>query len=270
MNPYVPASEGRSMQRVYSSPEALRRQIPSFEHYFEDRSLGEEDKRTWRTYAEWLGLLAEKTPGRGLLDVGCGGGQFLEAAAGQGWKAEGVEFEGENLERLKARGLRVKGGDFLEADPGGRPFDVITMWDVFEHFEEPKQALGRCRDLLKPGGLLLIAVPRENSLLSWTVRLLYRLSFGLLKTPLKMVYLLDHPVFYSTRTLTDLLERNGFAVERVGMDETDLRRVTFGPVVATGLRFLFRLARPFGLQNRMIVLARKNISARKGEERNHG
>jgi hypothetical protein len=43
-------------------------------------------------------------------------------------------------------------------------FDAVTMWDVLEHVTEPVDFLGRCRDLLKPGGYLFVKTPDISSL----------------------------------------------------------------------------------------------------------
>jgi SAM-dependent methyltransferase len=52
-----------------------------------------------------------------------------------------------------------------EFHPEGK-FDLITMLDVLEHIQDPVAAVGQCRDILVPGGSLLITVPAFRSL--WT------------------------------------------------------------------------------------------------------
>jgi 2-polyprenyl-3-methyl-5-hydroxy-6-metoxy-1,4-benzoquinol methylase len=51
----------------------------------------------------------------------------------------------------------------LALEPGG--FDLVTFWHVLEHLLSPAGALARARELLRPGGLLAVAVPnRRNTL----------------------------------------------------------------------------------------------------------
>ena len=51
--------------------------------------------------------------------------------------------------------------DTAELEKGS--FDLITMWDVVEHVPEPRDLLEQARELLKPGGLLVIETQNVNS-----------------------------------------------------------------------------------------------------------
>lgn len=107
-------------------------------------------------------------PGR-LLDVGCGTGEFLREMARAGWQVCGCERDSKAAAYAAQHDvLDVICGDIesLGRIPGpasgSQPavaFDVVTMWHVLEHLYAPHQALSAVRDLLAPGGLLIIAVP---------------------------------------------------------------------------------------------------------------
>lgn len=253
LNPYVTAE---SMREIYASPEDLAKYFPFCDNYFEDTLHENRNTRTFKIYESCLLEIAEKSKGRALLDVGCGAGQFLQMANAKGWEVLGLDFDNANLKRLAEKNLPVQAADFLKWKGDGKSFDAITMWDAFEHFSKPRDALKQCRRLLKKDGLLLIACPKENSLLAWLARLVYSLSLGHFEYPVKVVYLLDHPVFFSPSSISNILESEGFAVEKIKMDETDLERVQFHPFIKWALRILFLVSRPFKLQNRMIVVAR--------------
>ncbi len=103
----------------------------------------------------------ERYSGTGrILDIGCGRGDFLALMAGRGWGATGLELD----RRILSQGRRVKGVDlrfggledvkFPEAH-----FNAVTFWHVFEHLRDPLWALRECNRILKPGGLLVVAVP---------------------------------------------------------------------------------------------------------------
>jgi 2-polyprenyl-3-methyl-5-hydroxy-6-metoxy-1,4-benzoquinol methylase len=254
LSPYV-TSEG--MKQIYASPEALARYFPFCDSYFEDTLSENRDSRTFRIYQEWLGKQKKTAAGRKRRDMCCGGGQFLRLASERGWQAEGLEFDNTLEKKLKEQGMPVRSGDFLEMPIEHGSFDVVTLWDVFEHFSDPIAALRRCRDILKPDGIMLIACPKENSALARLAEFFFKLSGGKVQYPVKVVYLLDHPLFYSPKNLESLLEKGNFRVVESRGDETDLRRVTVSFPARLALRTLFFLSRPLGLQNRMIVLARK-------------
>lgn len=105
-----------------------------------------------------------------VLDVGCGGGFLLERLAGRGYAGVGVDLSPESVaianRRLEAIGaadrLRAEVGSAYEPPPG--PFDVVTLTDVLEHLEDPRACLRALRDVLAPGGLLVVSTPNRRSL----------------------------------------------------------------------------------------------------------
>jgi len=84
-----------------------------------------------------------------LLDIGCADGQFIEKAGEQGLHATGIDFSDEDVAAARARGLDAHVGDLSQARGllgNERGFDVITMFQVIEHLEDPEavfQALSR-------------------------------------------------------------------------------------------------------------------------------
>lgn len=115
----------------------------------------------------WKRRLIEKYSGRQgrLLDVGCGTGEFLHEMQAAGWQVRGVERDARAAAyAVEALRLPVIRGDLDALPSPDESFDVITAWHVLEHLYEPHRAIVRMRDLLKKGGLLIIAVPNAASL----------------------------------------------------------------------------------------------------------
>lgn len=95
-----------------------------------------------------------------ILDIGAGTGDFLLAAKKRGWEIFGAE------PNSGARKLASKKGLELEERTSTFPdhnFDVITMWHVLEHVPNLNEQLEELHRLLKPDGLLVIAVPNFKS-----------------------------------------------------------------------------------------------------------
>jgi len=107
-------------------------------------------------------LINRMKPEKGrLLDIGTGTGAFLEVARKSGWDVCGVEPSD-----MAARSARNKGLDILERIDDldtNSSFDVITLWHVLEHLPDLKEAVQKIKLLLKPGGVLIIAVPNHLS-----------------------------------------------------------------------------------------------------------
>lgn len=95
-----------------------------------------------------------------VLDIGCGTGAFLDFMKNKGFEVLGVESN------KKARNICVESKLQVNATEEGlvsNSFDMISLWHVLEHLPEPEERLAAYRDLLKPGGLLVIAVPNFES-----------------------------------------------------------------------------------------------------------
>lgn len=137
-------------------PSELRRHYrEEYLHRAETRSRLSAGKR--RLFQHYLEELAGRTGGRRLLDLGCGEGDFVAAAAAAGWDAVGLELHRGASEAGAARGVRVfEGGP--EALPPGR-FDAVTLWNVLDQMPDPASELGKVLERLEPGGFLFVRVP---------------------------------------------------------------------------------------------------------------
>ena len=101
-------------------------------------------------------------PGR-LLDYGCGTGHFLAAAQAAGWHVAGLEPNARARQEASRRvGQPVGEGPLTDFVPAS--FDVITLWHVLEHVHKLHETLAQLTALLRPTGVLLIAVPNVESL----------------------------------------------------------------------------------------------------------
>jgi SAM-dependent methyltransferase len=139
-------------------------------------------------------------PGR-LLDVGCGIGTELAVAGERGWRATGIELATESLRVARESGLDIVAKPIAEAGLADTCFDLVTVNHALEHIPRVREALGEMRRVLRPAGLLFIAVP---NLAAWPHRV--RLDrFALAFNP-------DHYLFFTRDTLGRLLTRAGFTV----------------------------------------------------------
>jgi 2-polyprenyl-3-methyl-5-hydroxy-6-metoxy-1,4-benzoquinol methylase len=100
-----------------------------------------------------------------ILDVGCGVGTFIEMMQKQGWKVFGTEYSREAMSIASSLSKAdVRLGDLSACLFGCDTFDVITMWHVIEHTNNPLVQLKEAYRILKPGGHLVIATPNISSL----------------------------------------------------------------------------------------------------------
>ncbi len=103
----------------------------------------------------------KKRNGR-ILDIGCGDGDFLLAMKRKGWTVTGIELSTEKRNSLQKQSIPVLSPDEWEVFPD-ESFDVVTAWHSLEHLHHPLEILGRVRRVLKPQGIIVIAVPNAGS-----------------------------------------------------------------------------------------------------------
>lgn len=159
------------------------------------------EARLWPVYRNSVRRVARLRSRVGcgrLLDIGCGKGFFMKAAS------EYFEVTGTDISRSavdfgrRELGLEIIRGDFLSVSLPEGYFDVVTMWDVLAGFRDPRLCVERIRELLVPGGLLILTVPDiESRCFRFTRRF-----WPLLIPPINLTY-------YSRRSMAALAQRVG-------------------------------------------------------------
>ncbi len=99
-----------------------------------------------------------------ILDVGTGGGEFAYLLQTLGHQVQGVEpNKGYAEYSIREYGLTVQVGFVQDATFLPESFDVVTIWHVLEHTEDPGAVLALLRSWLKPGGRLVVEVPNVEA-----------------------------------------------------------------------------------------------------------
>lgn len=142
-----------------------------------------------------------------LLDVGCGNGSYLVLAQQAGWKVEGFDFDPEAVKTCLASGLNVTVGGIEILQGRSNQYDAITLSHVIEHVHDPARLLNQVLALLKPGGMLWLATPNIDSLLSAQ----YGSNWRGLEPP-------RHLVLFNRDSLRLLLHQAGFCEIRQHYD----------------------------------------------------
>lgn len=137
--------------------------------------------------------------GMKVLDVGSGGGEFAYLLQSLGHEVTGVEpNRGYAGFAAGQYGLDIRRGmlDEVALEPGH--WDLVTVWHVLEHMEDPAAVLRKLRAALRPGGRLVVEVPNVEAVCQsprGTFHEAHIFSFGI-------------------PTLSRLGERAGFRVDR--------------------------------------------------------
>ena len=111
-----------------------------------------------------VGLIQKlNTKEKDLLDIGCGTGDFLVEAAKKSWNVTGIEPSAKAQQLAKTK-LKEQLQIFTDIDEiKNSNFDVITLWHVLEHVYDLDFFLKKLKTLLKPNGIIIVAVPNFKS-----------------------------------------------------------------------------------------------------------
>lgn len=100
-------------------------------------------------------------PGSRVLDAGAGPGRLVQALAGAGYQATGIEPSGRSAAIAAAAGRPVERRSIEEHE--AEELDAVVLWHVLEHVDDPLAVLERLATWVRPGGMLLIGVPNAAS-----------------------------------------------------------------------------------------------------------
>jgi SAM-dependent methyltransferase len=144
-----------------------------------------------------------------LLELGCGRGELLRAAAEQGWQVRGVDMTPAFCE---ADGLDIEAARVEEAESLNETYDVIYLAAILEHLYDPATCLGRVHRALAPDGIVLIDVPNECSLWTRIGNAYMRVRGRDWAVNLSPTFPPFHVVGFCPTSLRRLLARTGFTV----------------------------------------------------------
>lgn len=140
-----------------------------------------------------------------VLDVGCGGGLFLRELGLPAGRTVGLDFSPDAAAvASNTNGVPAVCGALPRAPFRPGTFGLITMYHVLEHLYDPVAYLAAARELLAPGGRLIVQTPNAAC---WQFLLLGERWNGL-DIP-------RHLLNFKERDLLNLLEHCGYEVLRV-------------------------------------------------------
>jgi SAM-dependent methyltransferase len=140
---------------------------------------------------------------KGLLDVGCGTGAFLNYCAHKDLVVDGVEPDEDARKFVQNNhGILVHEEDQLK-NWESQKFSAITMWHVLEHVPDLNERIQELKNLLDNNGRLFVAVPNYTS--GDANR--YGKYWAAYDVP-------RHLWHFSPKTIRTLFNKHGFVLER--------------------------------------------------------
>lgn len=153
-----------------------------------------------KIYSKGLTTILKYMQAGTILDIGCSSGFFLDLAKSSGWRTVGVELnKGEALIAQTKHEVYVDSIFSLNLD---KKFDVITMWDVFEHIKNGNKMLQLLSEkYLNDNGVIFLQIPNGRSL-----------AARVLQEKCKMFDGIEHTNLYDHETIKTIANSNGFGI----------------------------------------------------------
>ena len=173
-----------------------------------------------------------------VLDIGCGRGNLLKAFKRMKCECHGVErtkFPAGN----DSQDICFHKGSLQDISFAESSFDAAVIWHVLEHVENPVAMIQEAHRVLRPEGVLAIAVPNFGSLQAK----IFRENWFHLDLP-------RHIHHFAPETLLRILNKSGFNVIR--SHTSSIEQNPFGFVQS-----LFNKIIPFSKPNRFYSLLKK-------------
>ena len=151
-------------------------------------------------YNKGLTSAENKTSVGNILDIGCSTGIFLDIAKDKGWKTYGLELNKIEFSISEGKGHKVQ-NELLEKALFDEKFNIISLWDVFEHIKDGDSTLKLMKELLTDNGVILLQIPSSDAL-----------AAKIMQKKCNMFDGLEHTNLYGVMSLTKLVESNGLKI----------------------------------------------------------
>ena len=146
-----PRQEGRRERASAGNAPHRHRQIAE--------SFGSDAQRYDRARPRYPGALVERivaaTPGRDVLDAGCGTGIAARQFQAAGCRVLGVDPDARMAGLARQSGVEVEIATFEAWDPAGRAFDAVIAAQAW-HWVDPVAGAAKAAAVLRPGGRLAV------------------------------------------------------------------------------------------------------------------
>jgi methionine biosynthesis protein MetW len=201
MRSYLPAAR-RWLARL-AGPAPMR-DFSDYDGYWNQRDRETQVLRRWVLAAQWL-------PDSGtLLDVGCGGGDFLKylRTVRPNIAARGIDVSAEAVSRTRAADFEADVLDPAQDDLPGGPYDFITCFEVIEHIADAESVLRRMKAAFRKQ--LIISVPNVGHF-SCRLRLAV---FGRFPLTRVMLHVKEHLRHWTPKDFRDWAGHEGLRVTK--------------------------------------------------------
>jgi len=197
-----------------------------------------------------LDFFKNKTKKLKILDIGCGAGNFLEKLDNKHFDKYGLEINQEGYKLCKNKGVKVINKEINKFDFKQEKFDVVTIWCVLEHINNPIETLKKIKEILTNNGILIFQIPNTGSM---------GFKFGR-----QNWFHLDSPrhlVIYNKSSINELCKITGFKIINIKNEFYDYPLDLFWSIRNSKIKYLFYPFYPlikFSSKELLTIICKKN------------
>lgn len=170
-----------------------------------DAETGKKEMRRKNTQNQ-IETLKKFLPASGIFDLGSGDGTFLSELRGLGYTdCVGIEPGQNGLQISKERKLDVYQGTItnLPQVSNGKKVQMVTLFHLLEHLDDPRGSIETIRKSLDPKGILVLETPDADAPLQRITDHKNHLVYP------------EHLFYWNEVSVRKLLEQAGFSVVAV-------------------------------------------------------
>ncbi|MSR74856.1 MAG: methyltransferase domain-containing protein [Planctomycetes bacterium] len=196
------------------------------------------DRKIANGYVAAFDRIDRHMRGGSLLDFGSARGTFLSELVKRGytqrWRCEGIDINPDEVAMGRAAGLDLRCARLEESGIAPGTYDAVTAFSVVEHLQDPIGILRGLRDVLRPGGRILVHVPSGECLIVRAALLASKLFGQRTRGFTDSVFHEEHLYYFTPRTLTEAFELAGLRPIGFGFEPSYLETHPTSPLVALG------------------------------------
>lgn len=142
--------------------------------------------------------------GQKILDLGCGNGAFIDFVEKRGFECYGLDIDQTSITGARSRNLKAKFengfiNDLERFADFPKKFDIITMFEVFEHIDNPLDVISKIGSLLTDNGYFIGSLPNIERFKMWKYNMDYE------RPPYHLTY-------WTTRSWQIFVEKHQFTL----------------------------------------------------------
>ena len=199
-----------------------------------------------------------KNGGRKLLEIGYGRGTFLKTAIQNNWEVEGVDISKDAFKYVRKNITKnVQCGEFIKLYDNKEKFDSIFFWDSIEHINYPAKYFIKANSLLIKSGTLVITTDRYDSFVGFLSAILYYISFGLFKYPVRRTFIPYNSFYFTKNSIKKLLIQSGFKIIEIKGIDYPISKINLNFFEKTILRTIYILGKITRLESQLYIIAKK-------------